>query len=98
MRADRREHWTKTVAEQSASGLSVRAFCDERGVCAASFYHWRRRLGSEGGGVSFALVETRPSAHPEVPLELIFTSGERLRISPGADAATLQMVVAALRA
>ena len=53
MREDRRGYWAKTIAEREAGGLSVPAFCRER--------------------------------------------GERLRISRGADAAILQLVLTALR-
>jgi hypothetical protein len=48
--------------------------------------------------VRFALIETKPAPECAAPLELIFAGGERLRISRGADAATLQLVMAALRA
>ena len=48
--------------------------------------------------VGFALIETKPVPDCAAPLELIFPGGERLRISRGADAATLQLVMAALRA
>ena len=63
-----------------------------------SSYHWRRRLRTVDEPVRFALVETKPAQDWGAPLELIFTSGERLRISPGVDAATLQLVMAAVRA
>ena len=98
MRKDRSRHWAKTIAEQEESGLSVPAFCREKGVCAGSFYHWRRRLRTVDESVRFALVETEPATDCAAPLELIFASGERLRISRGVDAATLQLVMAALRA
>ena len=98
MRQDRCGHWAKTIAEQEESGLSVPAFCREKGVCAGSFYHWRRRLRTVDEPVRFALVETKPAPESAAPLELIFASGERLRISRGVDAATLQLVMAALRA
>ncbi len=98
MRKDRCGHWAKAIAEQEESGLSVPAFCREKGVCAGSFYHWRRRLRRVDEPVRFALVETKLAQDCAAPLELIFTSGERLRISPGVDAATLRLVMAALRA
>ena len=93
-----RKDWAKTIVEQEQSGLSVPAFCRERGVCAGSFYHWRRRLRTVDEPVRFALVETKPAPDCAAPLELIFASGERLCISRGVDTATLQLVVAALRA
>jgi hypothetical protein len=98
MRKDRCGHWAKTISEQEESGLSVPAFCREKGVCAGSFYHWRRRLRTVEEHVRFALIETKPAPDCAAPLELIFTSGERLRISPGVDAGTLQLVMATLRA
>ena len=51
-----------------------------------------------GDPVRFALIETKPAPDLAAPLELVFTSGERLRISRGADAAILQLVLAAIRA
>ena len=99
MREDRREYWAKTIADQEASGLGVEAFCRERGVCKASFYPWRRRLRSvPAQAVSFARIETKPATESESVLELIFATGERLRIGKGADANLLQSIVVALRA
>ena len=48
--------------------------------------------------VRFALVETNPAPDCVAFLEVIFAGGERLRISRGVDAATLQLVMTALRA
>jgi hypothetical protein len=48
--------------------------------------------------VRFALVETKAAPDRAAPLELVFSSGERLRICRGADAATLRSVIGALRA
>jgi hypothetical protein len=98
MLEDRREYWAKAIAEQEASGLGVRAFCGERGVCTASFYQWRRRLRREPPAVRFALIETKPAPGGAAPLELVFISGERLRIFGDADLATLHLALAAIRA
>lgn len=98
MREDRHEYWAKMIGEQETSGLAVQTFCGERGVCAASFYAWRRRLRRESGAVRFALIETKPAVNGAAPLELVFASGERLRIAKDTDVATLQMALAAIRA
>jgi transposase-like protein len=85
------------VRQQGQSKLSVSAFCRERGVRDQSFYYWRKRL-SEGEGVRFALVEAGASvANAHEPLELILSSGDRLRIAPGTDATTLRGVLSVLR-
>ncbi len=47
--------------------------------------------------MKFALVETGPAAVHAEAVELILTSGERLRITPGVDAATLRLVLSVLR-
>jgi hypothetical protein len=46
--------------------------------------------------VKFALVETTQGAPTVAVLEVILTSGERLRIVPGIDAATLRLVLSVL--
>ena len=46
----------------------------------------------------FALVEaSAPVTKDSLPVELILASGDRLRIAPGADAATLRTVLNVLR-
>jgi len=87
------EHWSKLIAEQEASGQTIRAFCKERGIADHCYYYWRQRLRNSEPA-QFALLNTVASA---APLELILASGERLRISNGVDAATFRWVLEALR-
>jgi hypothetical protein len=48
--------------------------------------------------VRFALVDANaPVSRDNAPLELILSSGDRLRIAPGADAGTLRTVLNVLR-
>jgi hypothetical protein len=65
-----------------------------------TFRQWRRQLGSAGEKpIQFALVEatlTSGTHQPsQTPLELVLSGGERLHIP--ADAATLRLVLSALR-
>jgi transposase-like protein len=93
----RREYWQELIAQQEQSGLSVHAFCGQRGVTEASFYGWRKQLRGESP-VGFALVEAKESGvKSKAPVELMLATGERLEISAGADAATLRMVLKVLR-
>jgi transposase-like protein len=92
--------WQGLIREQQQSDLSVRAFCRQHGFSDQSFYNWRKRLSADckDEPVRFALVETNPSgAGRPAPLELILANGDRLRIAPGADAATLRAVLNVLR-
>ena len=89
----KREHWSRLIAEQEASGKTIRAFCKERGIAEQSVYSWRKRL-RKTESVQFALLSTVASA---VPLELYLANGERLRIARGVDAATLRLVLEIVR-
>ena len=93
----RREVWRELIAKQQQSSLSVRAFCQRHGTGEYSFDHWRKRLADELP-MKFALVETGPRAPaPMAAVEVVLISGERLRIVPGVDAATLRLVLNLLR-
>jgi transposase-like protein len=84
--------------EQESSGMSVQQFCAEQGLTEQSFYLWRKRLRKEQP-VRFALVETaaRPQPATEPGLELVLTTGERLRIGAGVDFTAVRKVLEALR-
>ncbi len=75
----------------------MRAFCQRHGTSEYSFHHWRKRLADELP-MKFALVETSQRAPVAVAaVEVMLASGERLRIVPGVDAATLRLVLSVLR-
>jgi hypothetical protein len=97
----RADQWCARIAEQERSGLSVKQFCEERGLTAWSFYDWRKRLRESAAPVRFALLERglrseKPAAIADV--EIVFAGGEQLRIRSGVDGATLRIVIEALRA
>jgi transposase-like protein len=94
-REERREFWRQLIAKQQQTGASVRAFCQEHRASEYSFYQWRKRLAQQLP-VKFALVETSAKVHAEA-VEVILTSGERLRITTGVDPATLRLVLSILR-
>jgi transposase-like protein len=93
MADEKRVYWSKLIAEQEASGQTIRAFCKERNVTDHSFYFWRKRL-QKPDPVRFALLQTVGNG---VPLELFLANGERLRIANGVEAATFRLVLDALR-
>jgi hypothetical protein len=94
------DQWAERIAAQRRSGISVKRFCKEQGLTEGSFYAWRKRLRQKGP-VRFALVEQsvqRQERKADPVLELVLRTGERLRIGPGADTATLRTVLDVLRA
>jgi hypothetical protein len=76
----------------------VTAFCRKHGFSDQTFYNWRKRLaGSEP--VRFALVAADATvAAGQSPIDLFLVPGDRLRIAPGTDVATLRTVLNVLRA
>jgi hypothetical protein len=102
MKADtarRTEYWRERIAQQERSGVSVHRFCEEQGLTEQSFYVWRKRLRQQPPA-RFALVETGAPGRDtaDAALELVLTTGERLRIGSGADPTALRTVLEALRA
>jgi hypothetical protein len=93
------DQWAERIAAQRCSGMTVKQFCKEQGLTECSFYAWRKRL-QESGPVRFALVDgsaRRQERTTHAALELVLTTGERLRIGAGVDAATLRLVLDVLR-
>jgi hypothetical protein len=92
------DEWRERIADQERSSLSVKQFCHEHGLAECSFYSWRKRL-RHTEPVRFAVVESVPQQERAAgaDLELMLSSGERLRISSGVDGATLRTVLEALR-
>src|SRR5580704_3646937 len=98
----RSDGWPARIAAQRQSGVTVKQFCAEQGLTEQSFYYWRKRLQTPQTPTSmrFALVEAEPcrGLGEHAALELVLTTGERLKIGAGVDARTLQQVLEALRA
>ena len=38
------QSWDRILIEQADSGLTKKAFCEQRGLNPATFYYWQRRL------------------------------------------------------
>lgn len=67
----RAQEWTALIQECNASGMTRRAFCQQRGISEKSFYYWLHKLRNQ-------LAE---AAMPQlVPLEPLPAAEEALRI------------------
>jgi len=90
-RDERKERqWRRWIGEWQASGLSVRAFCQRRGLTVASFYAWRRVLRRRAAEkAAFVPVQVVADALPTQTsaLEVVLTDGRTVRVAPGFDAA-----------
>lgn len=97
-----RAKWTRIIREQRASGLTIAAFCAERGVAVSSFYPWKRRLRGAGDAGTAVLVEARVGGADDereggagrIVIEL--SHGRRIVVDPGFDRRLLLEVIEAL--
>lgn len=67
----RLQKWTKLIAERSASGLTIQAFCLERGISRNAYFYWLRRIRQAAcqtlpaaQNTRFAPVEISPLSDP----------------------------------
>ena len=96
------EKWRAIVSEQIASGQSVAAFCNERGLRAWQFYEWKKRL-REPGSAQFLEVKVAAAAESEQPsrarssaIEIRLREGRSLVVEPGFEAGHLRALLAVL--
>ena len=104
----REDHWRGIVTRQPASGLTIRAWCEQQGVTEASFYAWRRTLAARGvNGKAPALEPPAQLVALDVggseqlsigaaPLQLA-AADVRIEVRPGFDDDTLRRVLSVLR-
>jgi hypothetical protein len=97
-----RTKWRELVSEQSQSGKSVAAFCDERGLRAWQFYEWKKRL-REFEAAKFVEVQVavpakpvRPAGAPSSGIEIRLREGRSLVVEPGFEASHLRALLAVL--
>jgi hypothetical protein len=63
-RSARESFWRDTLAAFSASGQTVLAFCDERGLKTPTFYAWRLKLAKHPHQITSPATAGRRSARP----------------------------------
>ena len=97
----RREFWERVLARQRRSGLSIQRFCAQEGLAAATFFAWKRRLGTAGtpATVGFAPVRVQSEVAPEAAaggIEILLPRERRVRLTGLVDRQQLAAVLAAL--
>ena len=92
--------WAQTVAQCRDSGLSVRQWCQEHGVNVSSYYKWQRKVyAAVQAQQERSFVEVtpvQPAAVGDVAVTLRI-AGAELDIHNGADAATVEAVLWAVK-
>lgn len=106
------EQKARIVAESHRGGESVSAVARRHGLTPQQLFGWRRQAGRRGdagvaaNGVAFASVvvasptfeERSQRARPGAPMIEVVVGGLTVRVPSGADPATLQVVLGAVRA
>ena len=77
--AKKERFWRSMVEEQRRGGLTVRAFCRERGISEPSFYSWRKKLQRDearrsagaGGAADGRGVAAGESEGRLIPVEVV---------------------------
>ena len=99
------QFWQMVIETWHNSGMPVSRFCKAEGLSEGSFYNWRKKLikkGDESESAkqkeqsSSAFIKVSIPSEKPGSLELVLSSGNTLRISPGADIKTLTSVLSAL--
>ena len=92
--------WAGRISECRNSGMTVKVWCRENGVCEQTYYKWQKRLFEMAQAqqeVQFAEVTpAQPfrARHVSVTVRL---SGAEADIHSGADAATVETVLRFLK-
>lgn len=94
--------WRDLVSEHSQSGVSVAAFCKQRGLRVWQFYEWKKRL-RESEPARFTEVRVAVAAEPARSagergnsIEIRLRAGRSLIVEPGFDARHLRALLVAL--
>lgn len=89
--------WQEHIKAWEKSGLTQKAYCNERGLKLATFGLWRKRLrASEQGRISF--IKSSPRVQEEgapgnVVLQLVLPNGVRLGLNKDINEQLLHQVL-----
>ena len=99
---ERLEQWSGKIAACRGSGMTVRAWCQERGISEKTYCYWQRRLFQEltrtqARGSGFADITPANVGGSGQIAAKVHILGSEIEIYNGADAATLEAVFRGLR-
>lgn len=98
----RLEQWSRKIVACRGSGMTVRAWCQENGISEKTYYYWQRRLfqeltNAQPQSSSFVEVTPRKSEHSGQFVVRVRIADTEEEVYNGADTATLEAVLRALR-
>lgn len=99
-RSEREQFWRRVIREQQQSGISIKAFCQSRGVSQPAYFVWRKRLALDkrtnapSGFVPIHVAPDTPVRSSGV--EIVLDRDRRVRVEPGFDRQLLSDVLSVL--
>ena len=98
--AEKETFWRTTIQEAEASGMTVKAFCRERGLKDNLFYAWRRTLKqrdeSPAGDPGFVELIDQRAPNSVSGVEIRVDDRVSIRIGPGFDEKALKAALSVL--
>lgn len=83
--AYRAQEWAMLIRKCSASGLTKREFCQQRGISEKSFYYWLKKLRMQMvGAAAPQLVQLEPPPAKDSILEIHYRGAE-MKLLAGVD-------------
>ena len=92
--------WARRISDCRNSGMAVKVWCRENGVCEQTYYKWQKRLFEMAQAqqeVQFAEVTPKRSIRDHNVAVTVRLAGAEADIHSGADAATVQTVLRFLK-
>ena len=92
--------WAGRISECRNSGMAVKVWCRENGVCEQTYYKWRKRLFEMAQAqqeVQFAEVTPARTIRSDNVAVTVRLAGAEADIHSGADAATVETVLRFLK-
>ena len=94
----RAQTWAMLIQECNNSGLTKRAFCQQRGISEKSFYYWLRKLRSQTAEASGPqLVQLEPTVISDDMLQIQYRGAE-LKLPAGVDIEAVAVLLRSLQA
>jgi transposase-like protein len=96
------DEWRQIIDGQQSSGLTITAYCRDRGIKDSAFYAWKRRLRSpakSNRSSAPVFVEVKPpKASAPNAIEVCLSGERRLLVRRGFDPELLMDLVRTLQA
>ena len=83
--AYRAQEWAMLIQECSASGLTKREFCQQRGISEKSFYYWLKKLRTQMVGVAAPQLVQLESLPAKDSILEIHYRGAEMKLPDGVD-------------